>query len=304
MTSGEPVPSEGGCAHWKCYTETVRGAAHIRQQKENQDAAKTYVDTGNAYLIVAVADGHGGEKYTRSKLGADFAVEAAISVCRELLMSQPLESFWVGLQPDEVKRLLCRRIVGEWNRLVSEDIATQGLPETPEQDNPSTRHRPGIQPTFVAYGSTLLAAVITSSFALLTQIGDGDIVMVDPNGEISRPLEEDDRSFANETCSLCMPDAWDEFRTNVIPFEKTDAALFLLTTDGYSNSFKAEEDFQKVARDIHRILYIEQGPEDGRNELEANLPAWLRETTENGSGDDISVGLLYRTDCTSEPRAP
>lgn len=299
MTSGEFMPFQGGCARWECYTESVIGAAHKRQNKENQDAVGYYRDPDDQFVIVAVADGHGGERYTRSKVGADCAVEAAIIVCRDLLTSQPLEVLIEGFQPENSERFLCRRIVGEWNRLVSEDIETRGLPDNKEPENPSTRHRPSILPELRAYGSTLLAAIITRSFALLTQIGDGDIVQVNTSGEVHRPLEKDDRSFGNETCSLCMPDAWEEFRTGLVPFQKNDPALFLLATDGYSNSFKADEDFQQVARDIYCLLYQKGDPENGAQELKANLKTWLEETTVSGSGDDITIGLLYRTDTAS-----
>lgn len=303
MTSGELVPFTAGLAHWECYTESVIGAAHLRQQKENQDAVDHYRDADGTFMIVAVADGHGGERYSRSKEGATFAVESAISVCRDLLASQPLETFWTGLEPKELKRVLCRRIVGEWNRLVGEDIALRGLPDNPEQDASSTRHRPGVQSEYIVYGSTLLTAIVTRSFALLTQIGDGDIVMASANGDISRPLEGDERSFANETCSLCMPDAWDEFRTGLIVFQENDPALFLLATDGYSNSFQADEDFQQVAKDIYRLLDPNDDPGSGILELKANLKTWLEETTQSGSGDDITIGLLYRADIPGDAEA-
>ncbi len=35
--------------------------------------------------------------------------------------------------------------------------------------------------------------------------------------------------------------------------------------------------------------------EDGLEEVNQNLEAWLNETSQLGSGDDISVGIMYLT---------
>jgi hypothetical protein len=63
----------------------------------------------------------------------------------------------------------------------------------------------------------------------------------------------------------------------------------LLSTDGYANSFASPDAFLKVGRD-----YLDMLRTEGAEEVAKNLPAWLEETSQNGSGDDITVGIIYR----------
>ena len=45
----------------------------------------------------------------------------------------------------------------------------------------------------IAYGSTLLAGLLTSRTLVLVQIGDGDILSVDASGVSSRPFPHDEQ---------------------------------------------------------------------------------------------------------------
>jgi hypothetical protein len=65
--------------------------------------------------------------------------------------------------------------------------------------------------------------------------------------------------------------------------------MLLLSTDGYSNSFASPDAFLKAGADYLNAIRTE-GAEGVRKEL----PKWLVETSENGSGDDITVGIIYR----------
>lgn len=68
--------------------------------------------------------------------------------------------------------------------------------------------------------------------------------------------------------------------------------MIMLTTDGYSNSFNDENDFLSVPKE-----YAELIQKDGIEKVSDSLSAWLAETTTEGSGDDISLGIIY---CKSE----
>ena len=67
-------------------------------------------------------------------------------------------------------------------------------------------------------------------------------------------------------------------------------ALVLMSTDGYANSFATEDGFQQAGLDCLQL--IRTVPE---TVLREQLPAWLDETSREGSGDDMSLALLYRT---------
>ena len=58
----------------------------------------------------------------------------------------------------------------------------------------------------------------------------------------------------------------------------------MLATDGYANSFADNAAFEQVAKDIYGNIQ-----QDGPATVADLLPGWLRETSEAGSGDDISV---------------
>ena len=67
-----------------------------------------------------------------------------------------------------------------------------------------------------------------------------------------------------------------------------EAALLLLATDGYGNSYEDDAAFEEIGPDYLALLR-RVGPE----RVAAGLPGWLAEITRTGSGDDITLGLLW-----------
>jgi hypothetical protein len=64
----------------------------------------------------------------------------------------------------------------------------------------------------------------------------------------------------------------------------------LLCTDGYSNSFRTDSGFLKVGTDL-----LEMMEKDGPESVESNLEEWLEEASRLGSGDDVTLGVLFRS---------
>jgi serine/threonine protein phosphatase PrpC len=62
-----------------------------------------------------------------------------------------------------------------------------------------------------------------------------------------------------------------------------------LCSDGYINSYTSPIEFETVIKDIKQLLF-----EQGAEKVQAMLPDWLNETSQQGSGDDITIALLYR----------
>ena len=75
-------------------------------------------------------------------------------------------------------------------------------------------------------------------------------------------------------------------------------ALILLATDGYANSFVNEAAFLQVGTDILEMIRTE-----GLETVQENLATWLAEASQDGSGDDITLGILCRTDIQPRPRS-
>jgi len=67
----------------------------------------------------------------------------------------------------------------------------------------------------------------------------------------------------------------------------------MLATDGYANSFESGTGLLQAGQDMLAAIRTE-----GLASASGRLPAWLRATSSAGSGDDITVGLVYRLPVT------
>lgn len=145
------------------------------------------------------------------------------------------------------------------------------------------------------YGSTLLVIIADHRSMLCLQLGDGDMLAVQDelDGElsVSRPIERDESSIANETNSLCQLDAAKRFKVRFSLFGERAPALLLACTDGYSNGFESPAGFEQVGPDLCRALR-----QDGLAALATELPGELERVSALGSGDDVTAGFIFRED--------
>ena len=294
---------------WRCIGESVKGASHVRSGLPNQDAIRWFPESGIGLpLILAVSDGHGSAKSFRSDRGSRFAVETAIKVIQEFFLSSQSSDLNFSALKDAAQRLLPPRLVNEWRKAVNKDL---GLSENDEEkltnkpnftdeekqilvDKDGEAAWQAVENNyFLAYGATVLAVLVTDSFIVYIQLGDGDILEVDSKGNTTRPLDRDPNLIANETTSLCMNKAWNEIQVHVELYPKGTPkqmpALILVSTDGYSNSFSTDEGFFKIGQD-YRQMFKSNLTEEVRQKLEG----FLQETSEKGSGDDITLGMIKR----------
>ena len=259
--------------HWQVVGQSVRGAVHERNGLPNQDAIYWLPDSGEgSSVVLAVADGHGSARYSRSHIGAGLAVESAAHLVQEFLQNH---SDNLSLVKDATEDWLPRALVRKWVEVVTEHFNADPLNEE----------------SIIAYGATLIVVAVSERFALYLQLGDGEILTVSESGEVTRPLTRDDRLFGNETTSLCAPDAWRDFRVSFQPLTHSYPALILLSTDGYPNSFRHESGFFKVGSDILHMIR-----EHGLAMVKDNLKGWLSDSTRAGSGDDVTLGILCSLD--------
>jgi len=260
---------------WIALGKSIAGANHKKKGLEgsNQDALGCLPKPGEPFII-AIADGHGGDLHFRSKIGSEIAVTQTIQVLQALLKRVKDSPHAALLAVENATVCLSQDIVESWCNSVDEDIRNCA-PENSDW-------------TRVTYGTTVLAVAITNEFVLYLQLGDGDILTVAQNGSVTRPIERNKDLIANATTSLCLDDAALQMKMRVILSKIEQPALILLSTDGYSNSFRTDDDFLKAGSDYLEILQ-EQGPDY----VQDSLDEWLEQTSKEGSGDDITLALLW-----------
>jgi hypothetical protein len=141
----------------------------------------------------------------------------------------------------------------------------------------------------IAYGATLLLAVLAEGWVLVAQIGDGDVVALRADGTVEVPVPGDPTLDGHYTTSLCQETAVGSFRVAVIDDVAALVAL-LLATDGYGNAQASDPWPPAVGADIISLLRTQGTAFVGRQ-----LPTWVeRCASKEGSGDDTTVVLAVR----------
>jgi Protein phosphatase 2C len=271
---------------WLALTASQLGAAHQTTGLPNQDAVAARQVRPDV-LVAAVADGHGHRRHFRSARGSQLAVTVACEAAREL--AARLDGFQTAA-PIESEALgtLVPAITGEWRDAVREDVAAD--PFTPREE----ASRGGGDDPLIAYGSTLLLAIAGRRWLVLVQIGDGDIMGIQPDGRPLLPVPRDPSLDGQQTTSLCGPGAEDEFRAAVVDTSTTPLLGVMLATDGYGNAQVADPWADAVSADLAELIN-DRPPEW----LAGQLPLWAsRCASADGSADDTTIALLIAPSAT------
>src|ERR1700733_2003405 len=288
---------------WKVAHACVRGSSHQRSGLPNQDAAQCTVTPGaqGTVAVAVVSDGHGSPRHFRSQIGSALAVSTVAGTLQGFLRESVASNGHVPFVPEQVHELE-RKIVSGWLAAVHSDLEHNPFTEAElaileKEDGAEGRAAVESSPE-LAYGATLLAAGATDKVLLYLQLGDGEILSVSATGTTTRPLPPDDRLIANQITSLCQPEAWKDFRSSWVT-NPALPSLVLLSTDGYANSFRSDEDFLKIGQD-----YLERIRQQGIASLAEELPAILTEATRQGSGDDITLAILQDDPAAGGTKGP
>ncbi|MCP9800720.1 protein phosphatase 2C domain-containing protein [Synechococcus sp. RedBA-s] len=252
------------------------GAAHQRQGRSCQDAvavAQCRSHDGQTAQVMAVADGHGGERYPLSDVGSALACEQALLAVKEHLSATALGGAQApGLDSwaHWLATGLPERIHSRWLALVRDHWR--------QQDSPSEAEVPRL------YGTTLGLVVMTPRWWGYTGLGDWDLVRLNADGPAELLSEEPAEVGSGEaTGSLCLEQAAQLFRSGLQPIEAPGARFgLMLSTDGIRKSCATDTDFLVLA--AHLIAT----PAAGASEA---LAANLEQITSEGSGDDVSVAM-------------
>ncbi|MDD4390968.1 MAG: protein phosphatase 2C domain-containing protein [Eubacteriales bacterium] len=304
----------------------VRGLSHIRENKPYQDAhyiQPVMIEKGIPFInkrsfnscILVIADGHGSAKYEYSDIGSKLAVFSAakvLKVCFEEYVKLYLKegkTFALNQFVKSWKNEVPRQIYKEWGNMVKEDYYNRTyVSQTPmvNEDIQLNDQTPSDPAVFLAedsneadgdkaqvelkklYGTTLSCSLITQEGLFFAQIGDGDILVIYPDGTVEQPIPVQNDTIGDETYSLCMEKSYKYFNTGIIldhtSRENSENILVWLSTDGFNKSFETDQGFEDYVRSLYEYTCL-----NSFKTMTDGIPKILDNLTQNGSGDDISV---------------
>jgi len=253
------------------------GASHVRSGKPCDDAYAIWSGALSAVpcIAVAIADGHGDPRHDQSRTGSSLAVRAAID---ELTDFHRMHMLTVPphILRSEFKADFPRRVTRRWREAVQADAAQREISLVPP-DTPGAGD-------YVRYGTTLVATLIVADTILIGQIGDGDVVIVRPDGTVECPVPCETRLVGSETQSLSSRDAHLRWRTATL--DRGNGGVLIAATDGVSDSFDSSEgeEFLKFIKSL-----VARVNEFGIESVAGSMMGWLDRYSEMASGDDMTI---------------
>ncbi len=221
---------------------------HGRNQMPCQDN-KRIVEISDKIAIIAVADGHGSSKCPRSDRGSMIAVNAFYEVMKNYLRvygedEAGLSNLITFLNREGDMRF-AQDVCEEWQARIKQSFYKSKVDGMTDENG--NINWPSV---FSLYGTTLLGILVTDSFVFSFQIGDGDISVV--TKEEVAPLVEPEKFLGTETHSLSKMDAWRKAVASVRrrEIESEESYMYILSTDGFANSYTSNEEYQKTCKDF------------------------------------------------------
>ena len=259
--------------------ESIRGQSHESRGTECQDSCDAYVDPHQGFAIAVVSDGHGGRKYTRSKVGSQTAVDATKYVLLDYLKDPGrFEKAFRKDPEDFLINRVSKRILGEWfDRIDRYDAVHPPTESEMEFVNDGSWRYPENK-----YGATLVIAVITSFCAFAIQVGDGDIVVIGRDGKPFMPMPNDIKCDDNITSSICSPSSWSE---DVRVWYSYDLPVAMTcSSDGLSTTFDTLDQFMAYIRRPTVIV--------AKNMDRSTMREDLRRRSRTNRCDDVSLSII------------
>jgi serine/threonine protein phosphatase PrpC len=265
------------------FTKTSIGYSHVTANKRCQDFSASYHDEERS--IVTACDGHGGNVYIRSHLGAKFASNAVIDVLREIEKTAFHKAKKEAVIENIRLNILCR-----WNALVEGHLAKNPIRMSEvtgltEAEILSLRKNP-----IKAYGTTLNAAMILGTKLICVSIGDGGCFLVKSGVVIPAFTEDEDDPVANITYSLCQDDAFSHLSVSVHELSAYDGAV--VCTDGMINPYQNLSNFSSGLI-APAIATLNAGKSKSLEAFVSEVGARL------GTGDDVSLGIVVKDKLSS-----
>ena len=272
---------------WCSFGCSVTGANHTENNKPNQDAFLCQnIAAGIPQGIMAVSDGHGGDKYVRSDKGSRFAVK---EICETVLNNNQISIQKNRSLTDKILSHITANFYQNWTRCVDNHLDENPLTESELSPLKESDRNILQKDGRIAYACTISMAATYDDMVLIMQHGDGDILFLYEDGTVTSMTAAYPGIVGDETPSLGdfhnRDTQYRVFNGDEMP------VMITLFSDGVKKSFDDKDDFMKIPC-ILRDLLINKGME----ETEIALEKFLSTVTNKGSGDDVTLTVLYRSD--------
>lgn len=283
---------------------TCQGESHKADNKVCQDFSLTSSDRNATVAIVC--DGHGGNRYFRSDIGAKYAAEITEESVRVFVKNIDSDVFkgkpYTSVGPvrdlpedyketeiDKLFRQLFSSIIFKWNQKVFEHAGSTPISEWETEHVEQKYLDDFVQQKSLekTYGCTLMAFIRAKHYWFAFHLGDGKCIALQDNPIWSEPIPWDERCFLNKTTSLCDPDAINEFRYCYQGDGSYPAAIFL-GSDGIDDSFGETTNLVNFYIQLAKEIILQS-----KEKAEASLQDTLPQLSKIGSRDDMSVACVY-----------
>lgn len=296
------------------------GESHKSTNKPCQDCA--YAEDSEQLSMAIVSDGHGGERYFRSQIGSQIAVDVTKEAIRFFVENMEQASFTpkskrsvfddaqfteyssaIATEQQEHTNAhkaltwLFSHIITQWNLAIAKHARENDLNDW-EKEHVEQKYideflamRDTEDASFEkTYGCTLMAYAQTPGYWFAFHLGDGKCVsMRIAEGQLvcEQPIPWDEKCFLNKTTSLCDSNALEEFRYCYQGNGEFPRAVFL-GSDGIDDSYGDGEILNNFYIQLFKII-IRKGKDMALKELKKSLPI----ISQRGSKDDMSVACVY-----------
>ncbi|MGL5329942.1 MAG: protein phosphatase 2C domain-containing protein [Peptostreptococcaceae bacterium] len=253
--------------NYKIFECGVVGYKNIFKNLNSQDYLKCKV-LQNA-IIASVCDGHSGEFFKYSDIGAKLACESSFIILDDLI-NKNKEEILEKLQ----NQIIQKNIQDKWMNLVDENF--------------KTNHPVVIKTPYLRYSTTLLSVLITKEFVLYLKIGDGDIV-TNKKEKFMKVIKTKNKEIVD---SLGRNDSYTNIMYKIEAFDENEFDNMILFTDGYENCFNNEDilykNLESTINKYNKNIF-------SRMMLIKNYESYMSKLSKAKSKDDISIIFILKS---------
>lgn len=254
----------------KLFTARRKGTKHVLEKTPCQDYCLATAVNGCTIL----ADADGVSSCEHSDVGSKLACDAVVKTVAMASKSCPNESILV----DRLLSVSFReKLVSTWIKLVMEEVSKKNLSSSTEQLK-----------EFSKYGSTIMFAIITNSWIVVGNLGDGQILVFNDSYGIKLRVHAPKdssrvRCLANERC------AREDFQVEKYP--RTIFNGVLLSTDGMYESLDKGTHFYDYAIQMKHRFFDRLVPEPYQAFCYKEVGEPYKDFSAMRTQDDCSVAL-------------